>query len=116
MDSFHAPVSTEIYTYCHTLSPHEALPMSATGVLRGHLLSKVRKAEALGPGMPGPQVRPASSLSGRPRSLCATGSSRSAIGRCCPDWRSEEHTSERQSLMRISYAVFCLINKTTTRE
>src|SRR3546814_8772382 len=26
-------------------------------------------------------------------------------------WRSEEHTSELQSLMRISYAVFCLKNK-----
>src|SRR3546814_3484131 len=29
--------------------------------------------------------------------------------------RSEEHTSELQSLMRISYAVFCLKNKNTTR-
>src|SRR3546814_6754297 len=28
--------------------------------------------------------------------------------------RSEEHTSELQSLMRISYAVFCLQKKTTT--
>src|SRR3546814_17819825 len=28
--------------------------------------------------------------------------------------RSEEHTSELQSLMRISYAVFCLKNKKTT--
>src|SRR3546814_8621567 len=29
-----------------------------------------------------------------------------------PRWdRSEEHTSELQSLMRISYAVFCLKNK-----
>src|SRR3546814_10027775 len=28
--------------------------------------------------------------------------------------RSEEHTSELQSLMRISYAVFCLKNKTKT--
>src|SRR3546814_2972244 len=28
--------------------------------------------------------------------------------------RSEEHTSELQSLMRISYDVFCLIKKTTT--
>src|SRR3546814_4279869 len=28
------------------------------------------------------------------------------------DTRSEEHTSELQSLMRISYAVFCLKNKT----
>src|SRR3546814_3487310 len=32
--------------------------------------------------------------------------------------RSEEHTSELQSLMRISYAVFCLKkkNKTTTHK
>src|SRR3546814_6924855 len=30
-----------------------------------------------------------------------------------PNWsRSEEHTSELQSLMRISYAVFCLKKKT----
>src|SRR3546814_9646955 len=29
--------------------------------------------------------------------------------------RSEEHTSELQSLMRISYAVFCLKNKNTKR-
>src|SRR3546814_5022655 len=34
-----------------------------------------------------------------------------------PDWmdaRSEEHTSELQSLMRSSYAVFCLKKKKTT--
>src|SRR3546814_7695088 len=30
--------------------------------------------------------------------------------------RSEEHTSELQSLMRISYAVFCLKKKKTTKE
>src|SRR3546814_5756626 len=30
--------------------------------------------------------------------------------------RSEEHTSELQSLMRISYAVFCLKKKTTTHQ
>src|SRR3546814_10099811 len=30
--------------------------------------------------------------------------------------RSEEHTSELQSLMRISYAVFCLKTKITTRD
>src|SRR3546814_5409176 len=29
----------------------------------------------------------------------------------CVDQRSEEHTSELQSLMRISYAVFCLKKK-----
>src|SRR3546814_10285590 len=30
--------------------------------------------------------------------------------------RSEEHTSELQSLMRISYAVFCLKKKNKTKE
>src|SRR3546814_9426428 len=35
-------------------------------------------------------------------------------GGFAPDLRSEEHTSELQSLMRISYAVFCL--KNTTQE
>src|SRR3546814_3866802 len=32
---------------------------------------------------------------------------------CDPTTRSEEHTSELQSLMRISYAVFCLKKKNT---
>src|SRR3546814_8166567 len=31
------------------------------------------------------------------------------------DYRSEEHTSELQSLMRISYAVFCLKKKITIK-
>src|SRR3546814_5826406 len=33
-----------------------------------------------------------------------------------PIERSEEHTSELQSLMRISYAVFCLKKKTNTQK
>src|SRR3546814_6011011 len=37
----------------------------------------------------------------------------SSCSRACP--RSEEHTSELQSLMRISYAVFCLQKKYTTK-
>src|SRR3546814_5980717 len=32
------------------------------------------------------------------------------------DYRSEEHTSELQSLMRISYAVFCLNKKNNESE
>src|SRR3546814_5766193 len=43
-------------------------------------------------------------------------------GRCAPtpnmsmtSLRSEEHTSELQSLMRISYAVFCLKKKNKTQ-
>src|SRR3546814_3490786 len=35
-------------------------------------------------------------------------------GICVPVHRSEEHTSELQSLMRISYAVFCLKKKKTS--
>src|SRR3546814_9631633 len=31
-------------------------------------------------------------------------------------WRSEEHTSELQSLMRISYAVFCLKKKKSQKK
>src|SRR3546814_3836030 len=33
-----------------------------------------------------------------------------------PAHRSEEHTSELQSLMRISYAVFCLKKKNTNQQ
>src|SRR3546814_2302915 len=59
---------------------------------------------------------PAASLS---RELDAAGSGGLVLGgeliqnTCCV-WsvaRSEEHTSELQSLMRISYAVFCLKKK-----
>src|SRR3546814_10832767 len=44
------------------------------------------------------------------------------LGRTCPfptqgkDSRSEEHTSELQSLMRISYAVFCLKKNKNTNQ
>src|SRR3546814_1920560 len=37
-----------------------------------------------------------------------------ALGADGVNMRSEEHTSELQSLMPISYAVFCLKKKTTT--
>src|SRR3546814_6871401 len=38
-----------------------------------------------------------------------------AAGETVAAQRSEEHTSELQSLMRISYAVFCLKKKTRTQ-
>src|SRR3546814_7863291 len=50
------------------------------------------------------------SLFGRPVSI--TKSARARLTRS--GVRSEEHTSELQSLMRISYAVFCLKKKTNT--
>src|SRR3546814_3283222 len=37
------------------------------------------------------------------------------LGRATGQPRSEEHTSELQSLMRISYAVFCLKKKKKTK-
>src|SRR3546814_1544865 len=58
---------------------------------------------------------------------CGTGSFLSAIPQHLPAYgvdidpdiaavRSEEHTSELQSLMRISYAVFCLKKKKKHRD
>src|SRR3546814_3486360 len=41
---------------------------------------------------------------------------RSSNGSCGKWARSEEHTSELQSLMRISYAVFCLKKKKTNKQ
>src|SRR3546814_5257549 len=52
----------------------------------------------------------------QPRLSVTRGLSRGAVERGAQASRSEEHTSELQSLMRISYAVFCLKkkNKNTT--
>src|SRR3546814_7366741 len=57
------------------------------------------------------RLRPAGPLFGGGGQLVALGV---ATGRALshfPGNRSEEHTSELQSLMRISYAVFCLKKK-----
>src|SRR3546814_8311864 len=53
----------------------------------------LRRDRALDRGAPGDRVGPAAQA---------------------PDSKSEEHTSELQSLMRISYAVFCLKKKKRT--
>src|SRR3546814_10743454 len=52
-----------------------------------------------------PAWRPVAVAAGLRRTPCVDGETH--------DHRSEEHTSELQSLMRISYAVFCLHKKTT---
>src|SRR3546814_6825649 len=81
--------TTEIYTYLHTLSLHDALPISAEldelRTLRDdsrRLVAELQGRYARETGVAALKVR-----------------------------RSEEHTSELQSLMRISYAVFCLKKK-----
>src|SRR3546814_2143709 len=50
-----------------------------------------------------------------PRASSHDRSSTIAPGCASPVMRSEEHTSELQSLMRISYAVFCLKKKNQDR-
>src|SRR3546814_9321259 len=61
------------------------------------------------PKYPSGQVTPYGISSVQAPDTVATGADGSGIKVCVI--RSEEHTSELQSLMRISYAVFCLKKK-----
>src|SRR3546814_5586506 len=54
------------------------------------------------------------SITRRPKKLNGFKLDRGRLALPYDSFRSEEHTSELQSLMRISYAVFCLKKKTTT--
>src|SRR3546814_1118527 len=84
-------------TRTDTLFPYTAL-------FRSPLQTACRKATSA-------PVAAHGSATGCPADGCAPSDpSRSAGAREKP--RSEEHTSELQSLMRISYAVFCLKKKT----
>src|SRR3546814_10298279 len=97
--------TTDIYTYLHTLSLHDALPICRTpaidqrSVLRT-MMSRRRRNHAIATGSR--QRMP--KVTSLPRAVLAL----------WPIGRSEEHTSELQSLMRISYAVFCLKKKRKT--
>src|SRR3546814_10529499 len=74
-------------------------------LLRGHACRDT------GSGVVPPAQQKAATIAGRrlPPSLCSLFPVPCSL---CPA-RSEEHTSELQSLMRISYAVFCLKKKLT---
>src|SRR3546814_7826665 len=63
-----------------------------------------------GQGRSFPDIRPVEAV--RHRQPAERNGRSKDIGVC--EHRSEEHTSELQSLMRISYAVFCLQKKKTT--
>src|SRR3546814_5352243 len=114
---FNETATTELYTYCPTLSLHAALPIS---ILIPSAVSLRLVGAVVGGGGGGPAQVDLGSLS----SSEETRSDRfeALILSTAPyavrfDSRSEEHTSELQSLMRISYAVFCLkkkIKKSTT--
>src|SRR3546814_3430982 len=99
---FHYTATTEIYTYGHTLSLHDALPSSELVVLnkfdkRGaeDALRDVRKQ----------WKRNRVAFQAKDEDVPVYPTIASQFN---DPGRSEEHTSELQSLMRISYAVFCL--------
>src|SRR3546814_3641871 len=103
---FNATATTEIYTFLHTCSLHDALPISLATA------GAVACARGTGPGparsgcrRPG---RGFAGLDGTPGHSAGIAAGDAGDR---PGARSEEHTSELQSLMRISYAVFCLKKK-----
>src|SRR3546814_8356019 len=67
----------------------------------GSVLSTLRAFGSIGTTEGLRYIRECRAKAALPQSLCRPGVT-----------RSEEHTSELQSLMRISYAVFCLKKKT----
>src|SRR3546814_6642369 len=100
-------------TRTDTLFPYTTLFQSVDGAGRRRL-RHVRAADAKAPG--GDRRQGALTL----RHPVGIRQPLEAVARQCVDAgdlagdldRSEEHTSELQSLMRISYAVFCLKKKT----
>src|SRR3546814_13760503 len=84
---FNDTATTEIYTYLHTLSLHDALPICMIASNTVKCMNESIRSPYL---VLLPTVVP-------------------WVARATH--RSEEHTSELQSLMRISYAVFCLNKK-----
>src|SRR3546814_7192138 len=81
----------------------------------GRLLDRFSRTSAASPAPPRPLglKRRGMILLGASAVACAAVASpvASALAPTPRDGRSEEHTSELQSLMRISYAVFCLKKK-----
>src|SRR3546814_15169975 len=100
---------TEIYTYSHTLSLHDALPIYSVQVVSSKARHRrpEKKANMSVSGAGAQAIRMATGLILACRRYKCFGC-QAPFGS-----RSEEHTSELQSLMRISYAVFCLKKKTT---
>src|SRR3546814_7582679 len=91
---------TEIYTYCHTRALHEALPSDVATIARA--VSAALEARGIDSRAANPWYFPTPEDYGA--HLAAAGFAVGSIELI----RSAEHTSELQSLMRISYAVFCL--------
>src|SRR3546814_2112169 len=103
-------------TRTDTLFPYTTLFRSHLRPLdRAPCISAVRLRRNRGPGRGSHDLR--HDIAGRRRGGASPRRPRRLLTRCGS--RSEEHTSELQSLMRISYAVFCLKKKkknTTQRQ
>src|SRR3546814_16466559 len=97
---FNYTATTEIYTYCHPLSLHDALPICCRRTGTSHAATAAARCTSRVGCWPS-SAPPCRTMS---RFGCTT----------ARPIRSEEHTSELQSLMRISYAVFCLKKKNIT--
>src|SRR3546814_7543831 len=81
-----------------------------TTLFRSDRRAPYRRADREDRRAAGDEAQPAASGRGLPR-RCAAGLPDPRGSRPEGPGRSEEHTSELQSLMRISYAVFCLKKK-----
>src|SRR3546814_2881469 len=119
--------TTEIYTYGHTLSLHDALPIwlaalpqvaTALGTSKAELVGEAEQAALQAAIVEKQTVAGAAVTQEMLAAIAATPVETSAfatLDRSADErLRSEEHTSELQSLMRISYAVFCLKKKNNT--
>src|SRR3546814_3665124 len=104
---FDDTATTEIYTYRHTLSLHDALAILVTTFRSAATMRPASRDCSSRPPATERNVIPAAAGSDMPPV--------SSTRRFFLAARSEEHTSELQSLMRISYAVFCLKKKTRHR-
>src|SRR3546814_9037293 len=105
---------TTLFRSCFVspLRHFSALPIAAV-IPDRHALGRTGSAATrdLNPGHPTRLIlTPNPSASRRHEETCAMDFP------CSLPMRSEEHTSELQSLMRISYAVFCLKKKTTQHQ
>src|SRR3546814_10464918 len=108
-----------MYTFAHSLSLHDALPISSAplssasgavlllGLVAASTPLATRVVAVLGL-LSAAAVLPVATSTSAPTSA----STPFPLLFLLPIFRSEEHTSELQSLMRISYAVFCLKKKT----
>src|SRR3546814_7265454 len=113
---FYDTATTEIYTYLHTLSRHDALPIYEERRLDPERVEQLQDMPdaAPRPVFQLPIVVGVGTFAGTHRrafaGLMLEGYDNRKADLLRPAFfhRSEEHTSELQSLMRISYAVFCL--------